>query len=85
MSISGTCFRSIAGSNRDAKFLQTIFLLYLSLMLMFTVLDVELDDALNVPKSFAQKNKALISNFYTKTKSTLKNNFNRFRPTTDLN
>ena len=51
MSFSGTCFSFIVGSNGNLAFLQTSFLLYLSLMLMFPVLnvemDVELDDLLN--------------------------------------
>ena len=51
MSFSGTCFRFIVWSNGNLTFLQTSFLLYLSLMLMFPVLDVEmdveLDDLLN--------------------------------------
>lgn len=47
MSFSGTCFESKVGSDRNSTFFQSVFLLYLSLMLMFAVLDVELDVELN--------------------------------------
>ena len=51
MSFSGTCFESKFGSDRNSTFFQSVFLLYLSLMLMFAVLDDELDVELDDVKS----------------------------------